>query len=162
MDELEFLKARRAAEGPVFVKVLEALPADQWDYTPHERSPSARQIAWTMALETKACCAMVDDGGAEWAPPPPPDSAEAVRSAFEEAYGELNTRLATLGGDAWGETVTFSAGGKVMREMALGEFLWFFFLDAIHHRGQLSTYIRPMGGKVPAIYGPSGDEGPGK
>jgi uncharacterized damage-inducible protein DinB len=30
-------------------------------------------------------------------------------------------------------------------------------LDAIHHRGQLSTYLRPMGGKVPSIYGPSGD-----
>jgi uncharacterized damage-inducible protein DinB len=30
-------------------------------------------------------------------------------------------------------------------------------LDGIHHRGQLSTYLRPMGGKVPAIYGPSAD-----
>jgi uncharacterized damage-inducible protein DinB len=27
----------------------------------------------------------------------------------------------------------------------------------VHHRGQLSTYLRPMGGKVPAIYGPSAD-----
>jgi uncharacterized damage-inducible protein DinB len=36
--------------------------------------------------------------------------------------------------------------------------LWLFFFDAIHHRGQLSTYIRPMGGKVPSIYGPSGDD----
>lgn len=33
-------------------------------------------------------------------------------------------------------------------------------LDAIHHRGQLSVYLRPMGGKVPAIYGPSADERP--
>jgi uncharacterized damage-inducible protein DinB len=33
----------------------------------------------------------------------------------------------------------------------------FILFDAIHHRGQLSTYIRPMGGQVPAIYGPSGD-----
>ncbi|HZL66321.1 MAG TPA: DinB family protein, partial [Candidatus Limnocylindrales bacterium] len=30
--------------------------------------------------------------------------------------------------------------------------------DAIHHRGQLTVYIRPMGGKVPAIYGPSADD----
>jgi uncharacterized damage-inducible protein DinB len=31
---------------------------------------------------------------------------------------------------------------------------------SIHHRGQLSAYLRPMGGKVPAIYGPSADENP--
>jgi len=35
--------------------------------------------------------------------------------------------------------------------------LWIALFDAVHHRGQLSTYIRPMGGKVPSIYGPSGD-----
>ena len=40
----------------------------------------------------------------------------------------------------------------------MGEFFWFSLLDAIHHRGQLSVYIRPMGGKVPSIYGPSGDD----
>jgi uncharacterized damage-inducible protein DinB len=34
---------------------------------------------------------------------------------------------------------------------------WMLLLDAIHHRGQLSTLIRPMGGKVPGIYGPSAD-----
>jgi uncharacterized damage-inducible protein DinB len=35
--------------------------------------------------------------------------------------------------------------------------MWFFFFDIIHHRGQLSTYVRPMGGAVPSIYGPSAD-----
>ena len=38
------------------------------------------------------------------------------------------------------------------------QFLWDFMFDAIHHRGQLSAYLRPMGGKVPSIYGPSADE----
>jgi uncharacterized damage-inducible protein DinB len=37
-------------------------------------------------------------------------------------------------------------------------FLWLMLMDSIHHRGQLSVYIRPAGGKVPSIYGPSGDE----
>ena len=40
----------------------------------------------------------------------------------------------------------------------LGEMLWGFLFDAIHHRGQLSSYLRPMGAKVPSIYGPSGDD----
>ena len=48
--------------------------------------------------------------------------------------------------------------GKVVSEQPIGQFLWFILFDSIHHRGQLSTYLRPMGGKVPAIYGPSADE----
>jgi uncharacterized damage-inducible protein DinB len=46
------------------------------------------------------------------------------------------------------------------REHPLGDILRGFLYDAVHHRGQLTTYLRPMGGKVPSIYGPSGDEGP--
>jgi uncharacterized damage-inducible protein DinB len=42
-------------------------------------------------------------------------------------------------------------------EMPRQGLAWMLMLDAIHHRGQLSTYLRPMGGKVPSIYGPSAD-----
>jgi len=56
------------------------------------------------------------------------------------------------------DTIIIYIGDKMMMEQPLGEFLWYLFFDALHHRGQLSTYIRPMGGKVPSIYGPSGDE----
>jgi uncharacterized damage-inducible protein DinB len=160
MGEFGFFKARRAAEYPAFKNVLDALPSDRWDYTPHERSPSARQIAWTLATETMACSVMVDEGRVEWKPVDPPDGVEAVKGAFDEAYKALDERLAKLDDEAWQKNVSLIVGGKAVREWSLGDFLWFFFFDAIHHRGQLSTYIRPMGGKVPAIYGPSGDEAP--
>ncbi len=42
-------------------------------------------------------------------------------------------------------------------EATVRDLLWLFLFDAVHHRGQLSVYIRPMGGKVPLIYGPSAD-----
>jgi uncharacterized damage-inducible protein DinB len=48
--------------------------------------------------------------------------------------------------------------GKVAWETSLGDMLWGFLFDGIHHRGQLSTYLRPMGAKVPSIYGPSADD----
>ena len=35
---------------------------------------------------------------------------------------------------------------------------WSFLFDIVHHRGQITTYLRPMGSTVPQIYGPSGDE----
>ena len=43
-------------------------------------------------------------------------------------------------------------------EDTIAQFVWGFLFDAVHHRGQLTTYLRPMGGKVPSIYGPSADD----
>ena len=52
----------------------------------------------------------------------------------------------------------FSYGDRVYFEAPLGHMFWIGLFDAIHHRGQLSVYLRPMGGKVPSIYGPSADD----
>ncbi len=48
--------------------------------------------------------------------------------------------------------------GKVLWTDTLENMVWGFLFDMVHHRGQLTAYIRPMGGKVPAIYGPSADD----
>ena len=55
---------------------------------------------------------------------------------------------------AWDKKAQFYYQGKMVSEQPAGQFLWFILFDVIHHRGQLSAYLRPMGGKVPAIYGP--------
>jgi uncharacterized damage-inducible protein DinB len=50
--------------------------------------------------------------------------------------------------------------GVVILQQPLGQILWLFLFDGIHHRGQLSAYLRPMGATVPSIYGPSADTTP--
>ena len=50
-----------------------------------------------------------------------------------------------------------STGNTIMTETGIDS-AWTFLLDVIHHRGQLSTYLRAMGSTVPQIYGPSADE----
>jgi DinB family len=57
---------------------------------------------------------------------------------------------------AIGSTVLID--GRVYIETTLGHMSWIGLFDAIHHRGQLSVYLRPMGGRVPSIYGPSADD----
>ena len=57
-----------------------------------------------------------------------------------------------------GKQAKFLMGGAAVWEDAVGQMVWGMLFDAIHHRGQLSTYLRPMGGKVPSIYGPSADD----
>lgn len=157
MSHREFLMQRRAAEFPAFQRVLAALPQDKWDYKPHERSPSTRDLAWTIAAETKASCTVVDEGKLEWENVEPPGPGEILR-LFEESYKGLDERIAKLDEAKWSRKVQMLMDGNVVLESPLGEFLWLIHFDAIHHRGQLSAYIRPMGGKVPSIYGPSGDD----
>jgi uncharacterized damage-inducible protein DinB len=154
----EFLENRRKAEYPTFVNVLNALPRERFDYRPHERSPSAAGIVWTLARETKACCDMIDNGCVNWTEQPPPADPDAIVSAFKNHYAALDRRIQDMDEAGWQNKAQFHIMGQLYRSAPVGDFLWFLFFDAIHHRGQLSTYIRPMGGQVPSIYGPSGDD----
>jgi uncharacterized damage-inducible protein DinB len=153
----EFYLERRKAERPVFLKVLRALPADRLDYTPHERSPSARQLVWTLASELRAGVEVVKEGRTEWRTDPAPALEEMI-GHFEKWSTELVERVAAMSEEAWERPAKFYFGGKLVSEQPASEFLWMIHFDAIHHRGQLAAYLRPMGGKVPAIYGPSADE----
>ncbi len=60
----------------------------------------------------------------------------------------------------WEAPGRFLLDGRVVYEYPRRDLAWMLLFDGLHHRGQLSTYLRPMGGKVPSIYGPSGDSIP--
>lgn len=157
MNDREFFLKRREAELPAFMNVLKALPKDRIEYKPHDRSPTAEQLMWTLAGEFQACVDVVQNYKAEWkfVTPPPPDEMIAL---FERCYTELGDHVAQMTEEGWNKAARFYVDGKVVLEQPAGTFLWFILFDAIHHRGQLSAYLRPMGGKVPAIYGPSADD----
>ena len=156
MTSREFYLERRRAELPVFLSVLRSLPADRLDYQPHDRSPSARQLVWTLANELSSCIGAATDFKAEWNTRPAPAFDEMVR-LFEQWSNELTDRVSKMDDAAWDRVSQFYYGGKLVSEQPVGQFLWFIMFDAIHHRGQLTAYLRPMGARVPAIYGPSGD-----
>lgn len=159
MNDRELYLERHKMEGPKFERVLAALPKDKLDYKPHERSPSAADIVWTLAREHALLCDIVDKGRADWENSKPRGYDEMV-SLFKESWKQLGEKVAKLDDAGWTRKAQIVMGGKVGGEQPVGQFLWGFFLDAVHHRGQLTTYLRPMGGKVPSIYGPSGDEAP--
>ena len=152
----EFYLERRRAELPVFMRVLRALPKEALGYKPHERSPSAEQLVWTLARELRSCLDVVIENRAEWNELPPPPFEEMLEM-FERWSNELTERVSKMDDAAWERVAQFYYQGKMVSEQPVGTFLWFILFDAIHHRGQLSAYLRPMGGKVPSIYGPSAD-----
>jgi uncharacterized damage-inducible protein DinB len=85
---------------------------------------------------------------------------DEMLALWKKSTQALRERLERLDDSGWHRPAKFLMGGKVINEAPTSELLWGFLLDMVHHRGQLSTYIRPMGGKVPSIYGPSGDASP--
>jgi uncharacterized damage-inducible protein DinB len=152
----DFYLKRAKAEFPVFLKVLKALPEDL-SYKPHDRSPSAQQLAWTVTSELKALVDVVDTGKSEWVDVTPPGLDEMI-GMYEKWSTELLDKVAKLDDAAQERNAQFLYKGTVVMERPTVEFLWDFMFDAIHHRGQLSAYLRPMGSKVPSIYGPSADD----
>jgi len=153
----EFHVQCRKSETLAFHRVLNAMPHDKFDYSPHEKSQSAARIVWTLVGETNACSDLIDKGEFSFTATPPNAPADLI-AAFEQAWDKLLHKVEHMDEAAWSRPTRFMFNGQVRSEQPASHFLWLFLFDAIHHRGQLSTYIRPMGGKVPSIYGPSGDD----
>jgi uncharacterized damage-inducible protein DinB len=157
MNTREFFVKQFAVEAPKFAKVIRALPADKLDYKPHERSSAAGSIAWFLVLSVRALADLVKTGENRWAQAASPGTVESIAAEYEKAAGDLSAALASADDAKWEKNARMLVGDKVMMDRPLGEIVLDFFLDAVHHRGQLTAYLRPMGGKVPSVYGPTAD-----
>jgi len=145
-------------EKPRFQRVLKAVPTKEGAYRPHPRSSSAAEIVWLLASELQDACDLMDNGKVDYVQTKPPANLEDAIAAYEKNAAGFEQRLAKVSDQAWDKNAQFLMDGKVAWEAPLGGMMWGFLFDAIHHRGQLSSYLRPMGGKVPSIYGPSADD----
>ncbi len=159
MTDQDFFFQKWDREAPKFDSVMDALPADRLDYRPHSKSRSAAEMVTHLAREQEMLVQMIDTGRIDYKDSRAEDFGE-MRALWKTSTGELRDRLKKLDEAGWNRPVQFFMGGKQINETTTDEMLWGFLLDMIHHRGQLSTYIRPMGGKVPSIYGPSRDAAP--
>ena len=157
MSTREFFIQRLEVERPAFVNVIRALPEERLDYKPHERNSSAGDIAWFLALEMGALAELARTYEMHWQQKPNPKSVEAIAAAYEAAADDLQETLGDMNEAEWERECRMYVGDRLVKRAPLGETLWDFFFDAIHHRGQLTAYLRPMGGKVPSTYGPTAD-----
>ena len=157
MNTREYFAKQFAVEAPKFAKVIRALPGDKLDYKPHERSSSAGAIAWFLVLSARALADLVKTGENRWSQPASPGTVESIAAEYDKAAADLSNALASVDDARWEKNARMLVGDKVMMDRPLGEIVLDFFLDAVHRRGQLTTYLRPMGGKVPSVYGPTAD-----
>jgi len=136
-------------------KVFSRIPEGS-DYRPDPKSRPAREIAWLIVRESVVLVEGLEKGSLEWAEVPAPATMREVIDAWDR--GNLVKRMQAVDGARWDGRVPFMMGGQqVMNETAIDNAFGFLF-DIIHHRGQITTYLRAMGSTVPQIYGPSADE----
>jgi uncharacterized damage-inducible protein DinB len=146
-------------EFPATVQVLSAVSDANRDYTPNPKS----RTAWDLATHIATADIWFIDSIVKGTFSFDPDAAKQAEQQFNSvadvvAYYEKTfpARLSVvrgLSGEQLAETVDFFG----MMQMTRAQWIGFANNHSVHHRGQLSSYLRPLGSKVPNIYGPSAD-----
>lgn len=160
MSEKQAFLTAWEREAATTMKVLRAYPPDKMDLRPHPSCRSTKELAWTFVFNGIGG-SQASQGELKFPPPnmpPMPDTWYALTGEVERATRILAEEVRKVGESQLDTTIKFFTGPKQMGDVRRLDFLWFLLNDTIHHRGQFSIYLRMAGGKVPAIYGPSGDE----
>jgi len=141
-------------------RVLAAYPADQAGYQPAARSNTALQVAWTLAASQMVIDPIVTQKELKFEGlPETPATWKQVMDSFESALANAKSKLKAMSDADFNGTIVMPVGpGGATAPLRRADALWMMLFDTVHHRGQLSVYLRAVGGKVPSIYGPSGDE----
>jgi uncharacterized damage-inducible protein DinB len=149
-----FLVENLKNEHKVTKKVLGAVPEDKKSYTPHPTSRNAGDLAWHIVASELWFLDGLIKGKFEMTGPEPsaPPTVAETLARYEKGFAELLPKIETLSGEHMAQVYDFF-GMKFPNVV----YLSFAANHTIHHRGQLSAYLRPMGAKVPDIYGGSAD-----
>ena len=159
MTEKDMYLQQFGRECATTAKLLKAYPADKAELKPNEKSRSARELSWVFVME-QGIADMALQGKIDFAGPrpPAPKSLGEVIGAFEKTYAETIRKVTAASDETLARTVQFPIGPGKMGDLRAMDVLWATLMDQIHHRGQLSVYLRLAGARVPSIYGPTADE----
>jgi uncharacterized damage-inducible protein DinB len=154
--EQEFATTRR---------VLERVPDEHWEWTPHEKSMTLGRLSSHLLELVYLATAVVQrdsfDPGADRPLMTGIGNRDQLLRAFDEATQAFQAAFAAAPADAWRQTWQLTFGGQVFVSLPRAAALRLMGLShPIHHRGQLTVFLRLLGVPVPSVYGPSADEPP--
>ena len=138
-------------------RVIAAIPEEKKDYRPEAKARSAIEIAWHIAATDMWFLEGIIEGEFKMEESRQPAEIQNVADViawYEKTIPPMLERLRGLPAEKLAKPISFFG----MNDYSAVVYLNFSIAHTIHHRGQLSTYLRPMGSKVPAIYGGSADE----
>jgi uncharacterized damage-inducible protein DinB len=147
-------------------KVLDRVPEDKYGWKPHEKSMTAGRLAshiaemggWgSMTMTTEVFD--FAPGGVSAFPPANFATKEELLGGYDKIMSEARSALAAASDSDYMTNWTLQNNGKTLMTMPRVAVIRAFVINhVIHHRGQLSVYLRLLGEPVPSIYGPSADE----
>jgi uncharacterized damage-inducible protein DinB len=147
-------------------KTLERVPDDKFSYKPHEKSMAMGALALHIAMMPDWGADTLKNDSFDIAPvdgpayqmPTANNSAELL-ALFDQNVSKLRTALSTTENEAMMQQWSLLNAGKPIFTMPRGAVIRsMIFNHVVHHRGQLTVYLRMNDIPVPAIYGPSADE----
>jgi uncharacterized damage-inducible protein DinB len=143
-------------EHRITMSVIEAIPVDKGDYRPDEISKTALELAWHIVGAEMRFIGAVLNGEFNLSPNPRPDTiknSKDLAAWYAEHFEQHFEKLTKMSSEQMLKIIDFRGVFQLPAVMYLG----FVLHHSVHHRGQLSMYLRPMGAKVPSIYGESYD-----
>jgi uncharacterized damage-inducible protein DinB len=158
-NELDTFRATWNAEADAVIRLLDALPDDQYDFRPDPKGRSIGELAWHLS-EIDACLTFgIAAGRFSFADEPPdlkrPREIGLLAPGYRRIHEQAVARLRGMQVDQLDTTVTFFDG----RRLTIREVLWGQLLHhLIHHRAQLVLLCRGAGGVPPGLYGPNREE----
>jgi uncharacterized damage-inducible protein DinB len=161
----EFLRAEMDREIDRSRRALEQAPEDKYDWKPHERSMAFGYLAnmvatipmWISMQISQDELDIAPKDGSKFEQKRLDSSAELVEALDKAAAGAREAFDKTTDEHLMTKW-QLKAAGKVVAEAPRHEMIQDSLLHWAHHRGQMTVYLRLLGAKVPAIYGPSADD----
>ena len=157
----DFVLPNLKAEHLVTRRVVEAIPLDNGDYRPDAIGKSAIDLAWHIVGAEHRFLDAAVTGAFDFSNTGRPDSLRTsadIAGWYGETFERDVKRVEALAGDQLVKTIDF----RGIFQLPAIAYVQIGMNHSIHHRGQLSTYLRPMGAKVPSIYGESYDSAQAK
>jgi uncharacterized damage-inducible protein DinB len=142
-------------EHQVTKKVLSALPEEKLSWRPHSKGRSAGELAWHIAHSEIWFLEGIAAGQFSlYQAPEAPGNVADILSYYQGKLPAALAKLRALAPEQFGQILNYAG----VFNLPVFVYLMLTVSHSIHHRGQLSAYLRTMGEKVPAIYGGSADE----
>ncbi|TMQ70755.1 MAG: hypothetical protein E6K80_07555 [Candidatus Eisenbacteria bacterium] len=158
MTEKDMFLGAFEREYQTTLKVLRAYPPEKSELKPTEKMKNARELAWMLVLNQMVVVPTMAGDLKPGGLPGAPEKWSDVLAAFEREHKASMGKLETLNEEQLGRTMKMPIGPGQMGDMRIGDALWFFLSDTVHHRGQFTVYLRMTGAMLPSVYGPTADE----
>jgi uncharacterized damage-inducible protein DinB len=141
-------------------RLLERVPSDKGQWRPHPKSFPlghlaqlvARMPGWITATLRHSTLDLASGSGYTF------EATEALLAVFDQNVKEAEAALRAVVNDALDEPWSLTHGDRVLLTLSKGDITRQTLNHLIHHRGQLTVYLRLLDVPIPSIYGPTADE----